>query len=170
MPDSRVAPERLPSHKTTCMGCGPDNLQVLQLVAHRSGDDPCDAATFGERPGGAPGLTHGGVVAAAGDDVWGYTLRIVSNPAVTRTLTVEYLRPVPLQQLHRITTHVTSYKGQAVRVTETGTNEGGVVRFTGRRVLAIVSPEHFAAYGNVSAFGDLLEHFSRCSSLDDGPS
>ncbi|WP_396913323.1 PaaI family thioesterase, partial [Mycolicibacterium sp.] len=98
VPESVLPPERLPSHTTTCMGCGPDNPHGLRLVVHRSGDAVYTDVTFDERHIGAPGLAHGGAVAAACDDVLGFTLWIAGTPAVTRTLTVEYLRPVPLHQ------------------------------------------------------------------------
>ena len=96
----------------------------------------------------------------------GFTLWIAGTPAVTRTLTVEYLRPVPLHQTHRITAHIVSREGRALHVTATGTGEGGIARFTASAVFIAVSPEHFAAHGDVSAFGDLLEQFSRRGGLD----
>lgn len=167
VPESALPPERLPSHTTTCMGCGPENPHGLQLVVHRSGDAVYTDVTFDERHIGAPGLAHGGAVAAACDDVLAFTLWIAGTPAVTRTLTVEYLRPVPLHQPHRITAHITSREGRALHVTAMGTGEGGVARFTASGVFVVVSPEHFAAHGDVSDFGDLLEQFSR-RSIDDG--
>ena len=83
MPESLLPPERLPSHTTTCMGCGPDNPHGLRLVVHRSGDAVYTDVTFDERHIGAPGLAHGGAVAAACDDVLGFTLWIAGTPAVT---------------------------------------------------------------------------------------
>ena len=109
-------------------------------------------------------------MAAACDDVLGFTLWIAGTPAVTRTLTVEYLRPVPLHQTHRITAHIVSREGRALHVTATGTGEGGIARFTASAVFIVVSPEHFAAHGDASAFGDLLEQFSRRGGLDPEPS
>ena len=109
-------------------------------------------------------------MAAACDDVLGFTLWIAGTPAVTRTLTVEYLRPVRLHQPHRITAHITSREGRALHVTATGAGEGGITHFTASAVFIEVSPEHFAAHGDVSAFGELLEQFSPRGGLDDGPS
>lgn len=170
--DRSLAPpaELLPSHTPTCMGCGPDNPHGLHLVVYRCGDEVYADVTFDERHIGAPGLAHGGAVAAACDDVLGFTLWIAGTPAVTRTLTVEYLRPVPLHQTHRITAHIVSREGRALHVTATGTGEGGIARFTASAVFIVVSPEHFAAHGDVSAFGDLLEQFSRRGGLDPEPS
>lgn len=71
-------------------------LECLHLVVYRSADTVYTDVTFDERHIGAPGLAHGGAVAAACDDVLGFTLWIAGTPAVTRSLTVEYLLPVPL--------------------------------------------------------------------------
>lgn len=115
--------------------------------------------TFDERHTGAPGLAHGGAVAAACDDVLGFTLWLAGTPAVTRSLTVEYLLPVPLHQPHRIAAHIASHDKRALYVTATGTG-GGVTRFTANAVFVVVGTEHFAAHGDVSGFGELLEQFS----------
>ena len=170
MSERTASPERLPSHTRTCMGCGADNAHGLHLEVYRSGESVFADVTFDERHIGAPCLAHGGAVAAACDDVLGFTLWIAATPAVTRSLTVEYLRPVPLHQTHRITAHIVSREGRALHVTATGTGEGGIARFTASAVFIAVSPEHFAAHGDVSAFGDLLEQFSRRGGLDPEPS
>lgn len=97
-------------------------------------------ATFTERHVGAPGLAHGGAVAAACDDVLAFTLWIAGTPAVTRRLTVDYLLPVPLGQPHRITAHITA-----------------------QAVFIIVSADHFAAHGDSTGFGGLFEQLARHS-------
>lgn len=151
------------------MGCGPDNPHGLHLVVYRSADTIYSDVTFDERHIGAPGLAHGGAVAAACDDVLGFTLWIAGTPAVTRSLTMEYLLPVPLHQPHRIAAHITAREGRALYVTGTGTDLDGVTRFTANAVFIAVSTEHFAAHGDVSGFGDLLEQFSRSSGLRPDP-
>ena len=90
MPESASLPKRLPSHTTTCMGCGPDNPHGLQMEVFRSGQQVYTDLVFDERHGGAPGLAHGGAIAAACDDLFGFTLWIVGTPAVTRNLAVGY--------------------------------------------------------------------------------
>jgi acyl-coenzyme A thioesterase PaaI-like protein len=142
------------------MGCGPENAQGLQLAVFRDGDMVYGDVTFDERHIGAPGLTHGGAVAAACDDVLGFTLWLAGTPAVTRSLTVEYLRPVPLHQPHRIAAHIVSRDGRALNVFGTGTGSDGVTRFTASAVFVTVSTDHFAAHGDLSGFGDRLERFA----------
>ncbi|QZA10244.1 MULTISPECIES: PaaI family thioesterase [Mycobacteriaceae] len=138
------------------MGCGPQNPHGLQLVAYRSGDTVYADVTFDERHIGAPGLAHGGAIAAACDDVLGFALWIAGAPAVTRSLTVEYLQPVVLHRSHRITARIASREGRVLDIGATGTDPEGLTRFTARAVFVVVAVDHFAAYGDVAAFEHLL--------------
>ena len=47
---------------------------------------------------GAPGRAHGGIVAAAFDDVTGFVIGRLQEPAFTGELTVRYLAAVPVEQ------------------------------------------------------------------------
>ena len=47
---------------------------------------------------GAPGRAHGGIVAAAFDDVTGFVIGMLREPAFTGELTVRYVKPVPVDQ------------------------------------------------------------------------
>src|SRR2546423_12313204 len=46
---------------------------------------------------GAPGRAHGGIVAAAFDDVTGFVIGKLREPAFTGELTVRYVKPVPIE-------------------------------------------------------------------------
>ena len=47
---------------------------------------------------GAPGRAHGGMVAAAFDDVTGFVIGLLREPAFTGTLSVRYNAPVPVEE------------------------------------------------------------------------
>jgi acyl-coenzyme A thioesterase PaaI-like protein len=47
---------------------------------------------------GAPGRAHGGIVAAAFDDVTGFVIGMLQEPAFTGELTVRYVAPVPIEK------------------------------------------------------------------------
>ena len=47
---------------------------------------------------GAPGRAHGGIVAGLFDDVFGFVLGVVQQPAFTGELKVRYERPTPLHR------------------------------------------------------------------------
>ncbi|MFZ2243079.1 MAG: PaaI family thioesterase [Gordonia amarae] len=165
---SDVVAEALPPHTPTCMGCGPDNPNGLQMTVFLSGQQVYTDVTFDERQAGAPGLAHGGAIAAACDDLFGFTLWIAGTPAVTRDLAIAYRLPVPLHEPHRIVARIDRREGRALHVSATGTGEDDVVRFTATATFVAVDAEHFAAHSDLGAFGDTLERFARArSSTDD---
>lgn len=49
---------------------GPENSSGLQLEVYRLDDEVYADVAFDERHIGAPGLAHGGAIAAACDDLW----------------------------------------------------------------------------------------------------
>ena len=145
-----------------------DNPAGLQLVVFRSGDEVYTDVTFDERHIGAPGLAHGGAVAAACDDLFGFGLWIARTPAVTRSLTVDYLAPVPLHRPLRISAHVREIDGRKLHLKATATADDGTALFTAHAVFIAVSIEHFAQHGAPGAVQDLLDRLT--SALDhDGP-
>jgi acyl-CoA synthetase (AMP-forming)/AMP-acid ligase II len=60
------------------------------------GDDARGSLTFGLQFGGAPGVAHGGFVAAAFDQLFGYLGVVRGMPALTASLTVHYRKPTPI--------------------------------------------------------------------------
>lgn len=84
----------LPPHHPHCLGCGPDNPHGHHLLVRRRGDGVVATHVFDERHVGAPGIAHGGAVATVLDDLLGFLLYLTGQPAVTRSLTIEYLSPV----------------------------------------------------------------------------
>ncbi|MHA6794325.1 PaaI family thioesterase [Pseudonocardia bannensis] len=113
----------------------------------RAGDAVVTDVTFDERHIGAPGLTHGGAVAAACDDLFGFVLYVVGEPAVTRSLQVDYLAPVPLHQTHRITARLDSRDGRKLHMIAEGAAPDGPIRFTARATFVVVQLAHFERYG-----------------------
>jgi acyl-coenzyme A thioesterase PaaI-like protein len=61
------------------------------------GDTAVALVTFGPAFEGAPGFVHGGLVAAAFDQLFGYLQVRLETPSLTRVLTVNYLKPTPFQ-------------------------------------------------------------------------
>ena len=54
-------------------------------------------AVFGAAYEGPPGCVHGGLVAAAFDEVLGFANSLSGHPGMTGTLTIRYRHPTPLQ-------------------------------------------------------------------------
>jgi len=70
----------------------------LDVSIVRDGDDAVGHVTLGSAHEGAPGRSHGGIVSALFDDVYGFILTIIGQPAFTGTLTVRYEQGVPIHQ------------------------------------------------------------------------
>ena len=70
----------------------------VDLEVHRHGDEIEARCTLRAAHEGAPGRSHGGVVAGLFDDVFGFVLDVVGEPAFTGELTIRYLGPTPLHR------------------------------------------------------------------------
>jgi acyl-coenzyme A thioesterase PaaI-like protein len=55
-------------------------------------------ATFGSAYEGPPGAVHGGMVAAAFDEVLGMAQSLGGQPGMTGTLSIRYRKPTPLHR------------------------------------------------------------------------
>jgi acyl-coenzyme A thioesterase PaaI-like protein len=68
----------------------------LDLELHRYGDEIEARVTLRSAHEGAPNRSHGGIIAALFDDVFGYVLGVVHQPAFTGDLYIRYQAPTPL--------------------------------------------------------------------------
>ena len=68
----------------------------LDLRVIREGNEAVGHLTLGAAHEGAPGRSHGGIVSALFDDVFGFVLTIEEQAAFTGTLTIRYEQGVPL--------------------------------------------------------------------------
>src|ERR1700760_3290341 len=123
-------PRLLPGHTANCYGCGSENGSGFHLEVWRAGDEIYTDLAFDERHIGGPGLAHGGAIAAACDELLGFTVWLIGAPAVTRALSIDYLTPVPLHETHRMTAKVDGEKGRAIHVSAKGASMSGRVSFT----------------------------------------
>lgn len=76
------------------------------------GDVAVAQVTFGPAYEGAPGFVHGGLVAAAFDQLFGYLQVRLQTPALTRVLTVNYLRPTPFRTALRMEAQLDRSEGR----------------------------------------------------------
>jgi acyl-coenzyme A thioesterase PaaI-like protein len=68
----------------------------LDLELHRHGDEIEALVTLRSAHEGAPGRSHGGIVAALFDDVFGFVLGVIHEAAFTGDLSIRYQAPTPL--------------------------------------------------------------------------
>ena len=136
-------PGALPPHYPTCFGCGPESEYGLHVVNRLVGDEIHATYTFSEKHSGAPGIAHGGTVAALVDDVCGGLLFVVREPAVTRKLEVEYLKPVLVGVPYDLVAKVDRKDGRKVFVSCEGRAADGTLTFRGGGLFLIVDVSHF---------------------------
>ncbi len=68
----------------------------LDVRVVRDGDEVVAHLTLRAAHEGAPGRSHGGIISALFDDVFGFVLTLHGEPAFTGELTIRYERGVPL--------------------------------------------------------------------------
>ncbi len=75
--------------------------------------------TFGSAYEGPPGSVHGGLVAAAFDEVMGAAQAITGNPGMTGSLTINYRSPTPLHEPLVCEAHTERIEGRKIFVVAT---------------------------------------------------
>lgn len=89
----------------------------LDPVIRRVGDEIHATVTLRAAHEGAPGRSHGGVVSALFDDVFGFVLSIERTPAFTGELTIRYAGPTPLHQPLMCRVRLASREGRKLFMT-----------------------------------------------------
>jgi acyl-coenzyme A thioesterase PaaI-like protein len=142
-----------PPHHAHCLGCGPENPHGHHLQVWREGDAVQTRHVFDERHVGAPGIAHGGAVATVLDDLFGFLLYRIGEPAVTRHLEVGYRAPVLLGTPYLLDARLQRREGRKLFVRGQGIDEAGALVVEATAVFVVVGREHFAR-GAGDAAGD----------------
>lgn len=119
----------------------------LDLELHRHGDEIEALVTLRSAHEGAPERSHGGIVAALFDDVFGYVLGVIRQPAFTGELTVRYGAPTPLFRPLACRVRLDERVGRKLLMSGELTDvESGQVVTTARATFIAVDPEMFARF------------------------
>jgi uncharacterized protein (TIGR00369 family) len=88
-----------PNPANHCFGCGGANENGMKLTFVQDNEKRRIAGRFvlGERYQGGGGMGHGGIIATLLDEAMGKVCRFRDVRAVTAELTVQYLKPVSVQ-------------------------------------------------------------------------
>jgi acyl-coenzyme A thioesterase PaaI-like protein len=92
---------------------------------------------------GAPGRAHGGIVAAAFDDVTGFVIAQLQEPAFTGELTVRYLAPVPVDERLELRARLDGRERRKLFISGEARAAGEVIA-TCRAIYVTVDPGLFA--------------------------
>jgi acyl-coenzyme A thioesterase PaaI-like protein len=94
---------------------------------------------------GAPGRAHGGIVAAVFDDVTGFVIGKLREPAFTGELTVRYLKPVPIETPLEMRSRLVDRERRKLFITAE-CRDGGEIVATCKAIYITVDPARFAGF------------------------
>ncbi|MDH4158739.1 MAG: PaaI family thioesterase [Actinomycetota bacterium] len=164
-PEAPAPGERLGSHYRRCFGCGPDHPTGLHLeLTAGEGCSIHAELVVGEHHQGAPGLAHGGLLAAAFDEALGTVTWLLRVPVVTAHLETDYRRPVPIGSTLVLAAECYAVAGRKIYSRAVGRLGAvdGPVAVEARAVFIAVPLEHFRANGRTSD----IESFVASSDLE----
>jgi uncharacterized protein (TIGR00369 family) len=126
-----------------CFACGQDNPDGMRLQFTLDEERRTFVCEFslGKRYTGPPGHCHGGIIATILDDAMGKVNKLRHVIALTKEMTVEYLKPVPLHKTLRVEGKEVSVHGrQHVNMAEI-LNEDGEVLARSKGIFIAIDPE-----------------------------
>jgi len=139
-----------------CFGCGGGNARGMKIVFQA--DETTRRVTGDFRLGpeyqGATGFIHGGIIATVLDEVMSKVSRLTNVHAVTAELTVEYLRPVRVNEDLRAEGFATRQEGRDLYREGEIRNAAGTVLARGRARFVIIDPERYNKKNRASAETD----------------
>jgi uncharacterized protein (TIGR00369 family) len=100
--------------RNQCFACGPDNPDGMHLKFAYNKKRKTFVCRFrlDDRYTGPPGHCHGGIIATILDEAMGNVNKLRQVIALTSRITVEYLRPVPLNKPLRVESREVSVRGR----------------------------------------------------------
>ncbi len=128
-----------PNPENKCFGCGGANPRGMHLTFEQ--DDAtnriCGNFRLGPEYQGGANFVHGGIIATVLDEVMGKVCRFRNARAVTAELTIEYLKPVPIDVDLEIEGKEIEMNGRNIHIAGEIRNQAGQVlaRARGRFVV-----------------------------------
>jgi uncharacterized protein (TIGR00369 family) len=125
-----------------CFACGKHNPDSMRLRFAYDKEEGCFVCRFrlGKRYTGPPGHCHGGIIATILDEAMGKVNTLRNVVAVTAEITVNYLKPVPLNKPLRVESWETKVKGRRHIHTAEILNQKGEVLARGRGLFIVIDP------------------------------
>lgn len=114
-------------HFDECFVSGPWNPMGIAIKVHREGDETVARVELGPAFEGAPGRSHGGIVAAIFDDVLGYLSAVHQEAAFTGELKVRYHAATPIGQPLEFRGRVVGREGRRILTAAEARADGEVV-------------------------------------------
>jgi uncharacterized protein (TIGR00369 family) len=131
-----------PVKKNLCFACGKDNPHGMHLkfFLDRERNHFISHFRLSKRYTGPPGHCHGGIIATILDDAMSKLNKLRDVVAATSHMTVEYLRPVPLNKRLTVESREISKRGRRLTRVAEISDEKGTVLARSRGVFVIIDP------------------------------
>ena len=131
----------------------------LDVEVRRDGDEAVATLTLRAAHEGAPGRSHGGIVAALFDDIFGFVLQVHAQSAFTGELWLRYEAGVPIGEPLTCRTRLDRREGRKLYMTgELTVSATGQVLARSAATFIAIDPSHFnpeAASGAVTSPGQV---------------
>jgi uncharacterized protein (TIGR00369 family) len=129
-----------PNPENKCFGCGGANPRGMHLTFDQ--DDATNrirgAFRLGPEYQGGANFIHGGIIATVLDEVMGKVCRFRNARAVTAELTIEYLKPVPVDADLEIEGKEIEMNGRNIHIAGEIRNQAGQVLARARARFVVV--------------------------------
>ena len=135
--------------KNYCFACGKNNPEGMRLKFVYDEDRDCFACRFrlGKRYTGPPGHAHGGIIATILDEAMGKVNKLRHVIALTSQITVDYLKPVPLNKPLRVESREVRVRGRRhINMAEILNPKGEVLARSRGLFIAIDPQKMFAKF------------------------
>jgi len=131
-----------PNPTNVCFGCGGANAGGMKLTFEQDNANRRIVGRFvlGERYQGGGGFAHGGIIALLLDEAMGKVCRFREVRAVTAELSVEYLKPVAVDEEIVVEGREKEMQGRNLFLTGEIRNASGDVLARGRGRFVIIAP------------------------------
>ncbi len=130
------------SHFSTCFVSGAHNPMGIGMEVFREGDEVRAHVVLESAFEGAPGRSHGGIVAAIFDDVLGYLLSLTKSAAFTGELTVRYHAATPIKLPLEFRAREVSREGRKIFAEAEAHAEGRLIA-SAKAIFITVDPAQF---------------------------
>jgi acyl-coenzyme A thioesterase PaaI-like protein len=135
-----------PKDTNHCFGCGAANPAGMKLTFELDFDTRRIRGSFvlGVNYAGGGGFAHGGIIGVVLDEAMGKLSKLTDEKAVTAEMSIEYRKPVPIDQSIVVEGWQEDEKGRnRFRVAEIYDLQGNLLA-RGKGRFVVVSQEHFA--------------------------
>jgi uncharacterized protein (TIGR00369 family) len=135
--------------KNNCFGCGKNNPDGMHLKFTYDEKLNCFVCRFrlGKRYTGPPGHAHGGIIATILDEAMGKVNKLRHVIALTSQITVDYLKPVPLNKPLRVESREVRVRGrQHINMAQILNPKGEVLARSRGLFIAIDPAKMFAKF------------------------